>query len=84
MTDYGFSTLAIDRPNRSAVAATGDVVPPVHLSTTFEMEASMSASNLSVEERQRAGISESLVRAPVGIEDRDDLIDDLASALGNL
>lgn len=50
----------------------------------IEHTASMSASNLSIEERERAGISESLVRAPVGIEEQDDLIDDLASALRNL
>ncbi|MFC6823804.1 PLP-dependent transferase [Halopelagius fulvigenes] len=42
------------------------------------------ASNLSADERERAGISESLVRAPIGIEDPADLIGDLSSALGNL
>lgn len=50
----------------------------------IEHTASMSASNLSTQERQSAGISESLVRAPVGIEEQDDLIADLASALAKL
>ena len=50
----------------------------------IEHTASMSAHNLSVTERERAGISASLIRAPVGIENRDDLIADLASALEKL
>lgn len=50
----------------------------------IEHTPSMSAGNLTAAEREKAGISESLVRAPVGIEDPDDLIDDLAAALGKL
>ncbi|MFC7199207.1 trans-sulfuration enzyme family protein [Halospeciosus flavus] len=49
-----------------------------------EHTASMSAGNLSAEEREWAGISESLVRAPIGVEDVDDLLDDLATALEKL
>jgi cystathionine gamma-lyase len=45
---------------------------------------SMSASFISPEERREAGISESLVRFPVGIEHSDDLIADLEQALENL
>lgn len=37
---------------------------------------------LSVQERQRAGISDGLVRLSVGIEDAADLVDDLKQALG--
>lgn len=50
----------------------------------IEHTPSMSAGNLTPAERENAGISESLIRAPVGIEDSDDLIDDLAAALGKL
>ena len=45
---------------------------------------SMSASFVSPETRRSAGISESLVRAPVGIENSEDLIRDLDQALANL
>lgn len=45
---------------------------------------SMSASFLPPEKRRAAGISESLVRAPVGIESAHDLIRDLDRALGKL
>ncbi|WP_101296491.1 trans-sulfuration enzyme family protein [Halegenticoccus soli] len=45
---------------------------------------SMSASFISPEERRAAGISESLVRSPVGIECSDDLISDLERALSHL
>jgi cystathionine beta-lyase/cystathionine gamma-synthase len=40
-----------------------------------------SHSGLSREERQRAGIAEGLIRLSVGIEDTDDLIEDLDQAL---
>jgi len=46
--------------------------------------ATMSASYLSEEEREAAGILDSLVRIPVGIERVDDLIDDLDQALANI
>lgn len=45
---------------------------------------SMSASFVSPETRRSAGISESLVRAPVGIENSEDLLRDLDQALANL
>jgi len=44
----------------------------------------MSASYLSEKEREAAGISDSLVRIPVGIEHVDDLIADLDQALAHL
>ncbi|QLD90505.1 PLP-dependent transferase [Natronomonas salina] len=50
----------------------------------IEHTASMSAGNLTDEERRAAGISESLVRAPIGLEDPDDLVADLEAALGKL
>ncbi len=43
----------------------------------------MSASYLSDEEREAAGIPDSLIRIPVGIERVDDLIADLDRALAN-
>jgi cystathionine beta-lyase/cystathionine gamma-synthase len=46
--------------------------------------ATMSASYLSDEERAAAGISDSLVRIPVGVEHVDDLIADLEAALAKL
>ena len=40
-----------------------------------------SHAGLSAEERLRAGISDGLIRLSVGIEDTDDLIEDLDQAL---
>ncbi len=45
------------------------------------LPATTSHSGMSHEERQRIGISDSLVRMSIGIEDRDDLIADLEQAL---
>ena len=45
------------------------------------LPATTSHSGMNPEERQRIGISDSLVRMSVGIEDRDDLIADLEQAL---
>jgi cystathionine beta-lyase len=39
--------------------------------------------SLTPEERQREGIGEGLLRASIGIEDADDLLEDLGSALGD-
>jgi cystathionine gamma-lyase len=50
----------------------------------IEHTASMSASYLSAEERRAAGITGSLVRAPVGIESADDLVADLDRGLARL
>jgi methionine-gamma-lyase len=44
--------------------------------------ASFSHRSLSVDERQRLGISDGLLRLSVGLEDPDDLLDDLRHALG--
>jgi cystathionine gamma-lyase len=44
----------------------------------------MSASFISPEERRAAGISDSLVRMPIGIEDSQDLIQDIEQALSLL
>lgn len=46
--------------------------------------ATMSASYLSEKERKAAGISDSLIRIPVGIEHANDLVADLDQALANL
>jgi len=50
----------------------------------IEHTASMSAGNLTAEERDQVGISDSLVRAPVGVENADDLIDDLRTGLSQV
>lgn len=49
----------------------------------IEHTATMSAERMTDEERAEAGISDSLLRAPVGIENADDLVDDLRSALSD-
>lgn len=47
----------------------------------IEQPASMSHASYDAEARQRAGISDSLIRLSVGLEDVDDLIADLDAAL---
>ena len=44
--------------------------------------ASMTHASIPVEEREKSGLVESLLRLSVGIEDVDDLIDDLNHAIG--
>ena len=44
--------------------------------------ASMTHASIPKEERIKNGLSDSLIRLSVGIEDADDLIDDLAKAIG--
>ncbi|RTQ50294.1 cystathionine gamma-synthase [Hymenobacter gummosus] len=44
--------------------------------------ASMTHASIPAEERRKAGLSDSLIRLSVGIEDAEDLIEDLAQALG--
>jgi len=50
--------------------------------TLIQHPASMTHSTYSPEERAAHGISDGLVRLSVGLEDVDDLLEDLASALG--
>jgi methionine-gamma-lyase len=49
--------------------------------TLIQHPASMTHSTYSAEERKKAGISDGLIRLSVGIEDVDDLIDDLNDGL---
>ena len=42
----------------------------------------MTHASIPVEEREKSGLVESLLRLSVGIEDVDDLIDDLNHAIG--
>ena len=44
--------------------------------------ASMTHASIPAEERRKAGLSDSLIRLSVGVEDAEDLIDDLAQAIG--
>ena len=51
------------------------------IETLIQHPASMTHSKLSKEARETAGISDGLIRLSVGIEDAQDIIDDLAHAL---
>ncbi|MET4106668.1 cystathionine gamma-synthase [Hymenobacter sp. UYP22] len=44
--------------------------------------ATMTHASIPAEERRKAGLSDSLIRLSVGIEDAEDLIDDLKQAIG--
>jgi cystathionine gamma-lyase len=44
--------------------------------------ATMTHASIPAEERRAAGLSDALIRLSVGVEDADDLIDDLAQAIG--
>ncbi|WP_400193685.1 cystathionine gamma-synthase [Hymenobacter sp. B81] len=44
--------------------------------------ATMTHASIPAEERRKAGLSDSLIRLSVGVEDAEDLIEDLAQALG--
>ena len=44
--------------------------------------ASMTHASIPKEEREKNGLTDSLIRLSVGIEDADDLIADLATAIG--
>ena len=44
--------------------------------------ATMTHASIPVEERHKTGVDDSLIRLSVGIEDVQDLIDDLAQAIG--
>ncbi len=48
----------------------------------IEHPATMSHASMDIEHRLAAGITDSIIRLSVGIEDRDDLIADLESAIG--
>jgi cystathionine beta-lyase/cystathionine gamma-synthase len=47
-----------------------------------ELPAVMTHASIPKEERRKAGLEEGLIRLSVGIEDKEDLIDDLKRALG--
>ena len=44
--------------------------------------ATMTHASIPAEQRRQAGLSDSLIRLSVGVEDAEDLIDDLAQAIG--
>lgn len=52
--------------------------------TIIQHSASMTHANLSREERLKAGVTDGLIRLSVGIEDAQDLIDDLEQALNRI
>lgn len=55
-----------------------------HTETLIEHPASMTHWYVSKEEREQAGISDGLVRLSAGLEDAQDIIDDLGQALDNI
>ena len=52
--------------------------------TLIQHPASMTHSKLSKEAREKAGISDGLVRLSVGIEDVEDIINDLEQAMDKI
>lgn len=52
--------------------------------TILQHSASMTHATLSTEERLKAGVTDGLIRLSVGIEDADDLIDDITQALDQI
>ena len=52
--------------------------------TLISHPASMTHASVPAEQRQRIGVTDDLVRVSVGIEDVDDLRDDLVRALGKI
>jgi methionine-gamma-lyase len=52
--------------------------------TLIEHPASMTHAGMSREDRKESGITDGLVRLSVGIESVDDLIADLAQAMGRI
>lgn len=50
--------------------------------STVNHPATMSHSSVPYEDRQKIGLLDSLIRLSVGVEDADDLLDDLKQALG--
>jgi cystathionine beta-lyase/cystathionine gamma-synthase len=49
----------------------------------IEHPASMTHASIPAEERRKSGFRDSLIRLSVGVEDAEDLIEDLAQALGS-
>lgn len=45
--------------------------------------ATMTHASIPAEERRKTGVTDSLIRLSIGIEDAGDLIDDLKNALGD-
>jgi methionine-gamma-lyase len=52
--------------------------------TLIEHPASMTHAIVPKHEREKAGITDNLVRLSVGIEDVDDIVDDLKEALARI
>ncbi len=65
---------------RTKVASLAESLGAVH--TLLTHPATMTHADVSSEQRERTGITGGLIRLSVGIEDADDLIADLAAALG--
>ena len=52
--------------------------------TIVQHSASMTAAKVPKEQREKAGITDGLIRLSVGIEDADDIIADLEQGLGKI
>jgi cystathionine beta-lyase len=78
--------------NENTIEAATKVLSNTHLFTLAESlggveslighPASMTHAAIPKEEREKTGVVDSLIRLSVGIEDADDLIEDLSKALG--
>jgi cystathionine beta-lyase/cystathionine gamma-synthase len=80
--------LSFETTEESAVATVLErfslITPALSLGgveTLISVSSQTSHSKMSLADRQRAGISDRLLRLSVGIEDADDLIEDFAQAL---
>jgi methionine-gamma-lyase len=52
--------------------------------TLIQHPASMTHSKVSAKDKQKSGITDDLIRLAIGIEDFDDILDDLSSGLGKV
>ncbi len=88
MTDFGGVLSFIVKGGYKAGEKLVNRVKLIHLAVSLgavesliEHPASMTHSELTPQERQKAGIDEGLIRLSVGLEDVEDLINDLKQAI---
>jgi cystathionine beta-lyase/cystathionine gamma-synthase len=89
---YGFGGMISFELKNNEVAEAKRVLSSTHLFSLAESlggveslinhPASMTHASIPRDERIKNGLSDSLIRLSVGIEDADDLIDDLKKAIG--
>lgn len=89
---HGFGGMMSFALKEDTVAAATEVLSKTHLFSLAESlggveslighPASMTHASIPAEERHKNGLKDSLIRLSVGIEDIDDLIEDLKNAIG--